>query len=137
MKAFAHDLIDAGADAFIIHGPHQLRGIEVYEGRPRELQVIKNSRFTFQKVTGYEVDAGTGAVQPLWSTPITYFVRRRHLVREQNGTERVVGRNVTAFKVFAATGENFEIFIRTQKRDPRTGEVLTVSGSIEVNPKNR
>jgi poly-gamma-glutamate synthesis protein (capsule biosynthesis protein) len=34
MVSFAHELIHAGADAFIIHGPHQLRGIEVYEGRP-------------------------------------------------------------------------------------------------------
>jgi poly-gamma-glutamate capsule biosynthesis protein CapA/YwtB (metallophosphatase superfamily) len=34
MTSFAHDVIDAGADAFIIHGPHQLRGIEVYQGRP-------------------------------------------------------------------------------------------------------
>jgi len=110
---------------------------EVFEGRPRELRVLKNSRFTFHKVTGHEIDAGIGAVQPLWSAPITYFVRRRHLIREQNGTERVIGRNVTAFKVFAETGANFEIFLRTQKRDPRTGDVLTVSGSIEVNPKNR
>ncbi|MCW6532618.1 CapA family protein [Sphingomonas sp. MMSM20] len=31
---FAHRAIDAGADAFITHGPHQLRGIEIYKGRP-------------------------------------------------------------------------------------------------------
>ena len=34
MIPFAHALIDSGADAFIIHGPHQLRGIEIYKGRP-------------------------------------------------------------------------------------------------------
>lgn len=33
-RAFAHRLIDAGADAYIVHGPHQLRGIEIYKGRP-------------------------------------------------------------------------------------------------------
>ena len=33
-QAFAHKVIDAGADAFIGHGPHQLRGIEIYKGRP-------------------------------------------------------------------------------------------------------
>ena len=27
-------MIDAGADEFIGHGPHQVRGIEVYKGRP-------------------------------------------------------------------------------------------------------
>ncbi|WP_244563615.1 CapA family protein [Ensifer aridi] len=33
-RAFAHRLIDAGADAYIAHGPHQLRGIEIYKCRP-------------------------------------------------------------------------------------------------------
>ena len=33
-QSFAHRVIDAGADAFVVHGPHQLRGIEVYKGRP-------------------------------------------------------------------------------------------------------
>ncbi|MGY8668975.1 CapA family protein [Bradyrhizobium sp. UFLA05-109] len=33
-RSFAHRLIDAGADAYVGHGPHQLRGIEIYKGRP-------------------------------------------------------------------------------------------------------
>ncbi len=32
--AFARQVIDAGADMFIGHGPHQLRGIEIYKGKP-------------------------------------------------------------------------------------------------------
>ena len=31
---FAHEAIDNGADAFIGHGPHVLRGIEIYKGKP-------------------------------------------------------------------------------------------------------
>jgi poly-gamma-glutamate synthesis protein (capsule biosynthesis protein) len=31
---FAHAMIDAGADVLVGHGPHVLRGIEVYKGRP-------------------------------------------------------------------------------------------------------
>jgi poly-gamma-glutamate capsule biosynthesis protein CapA/YwtB (metallophosphatase superfamily) len=34
MVEFTHQAIDAGANTFIIHGPHQLRGIEIYNGRP-------------------------------------------------------------------------------------------------------
>jgi poly-gamma-glutamate synthesis protein (capsule biosynthesis protein) len=30
----AHDSIDNGADAFVGHGPHILRGIEIYKGKP-------------------------------------------------------------------------------------------------------
>ncbi|MDH5760728.1 MAG: CapA family protein [Gemmatimonadota bacterium] len=31
---FTHAVIDAGADIFVGHGPHVLRGIEIYKGRP-------------------------------------------------------------------------------------------------------
>jgi poly-gamma-glutamate synthesis protein (capsule biosynthesis protein) len=31
---FARAMIDAGADVFVGHGPHVLRGIEVYKGKP-------------------------------------------------------------------------------------------------------
>jgi poly-gamma-glutamate synthesis protein (capsule biosynthesis protein) len=33
-QSFARKMIDAGADAYIGHGPHLLRGIEIYKGRP-------------------------------------------------------------------------------------------------------
>jgi poly-gamma-glutamate synthesis protein (capsule biosynthesis protein) len=34
LPRFAKAAIDAGADMFIGHGPHELRGIEIYKGRP-------------------------------------------------------------------------------------------------------
>jgi poly-gamma-glutamate capsule biosynthesis protein CapA/YwtB (metallophosphatase superfamily) len=34
LPKLAHAAIDAGADEFIGHGPHQIRGIEVYRGKP-------------------------------------------------------------------------------------------------------
>lgn len=34
LESFARDCVDAGADAFVGHGPHVLRGVEVYEGAP-------------------------------------------------------------------------------------------------------
>ncbi|MBI4312565.1 MAG: CapA family protein, partial [Chloroflexi bacterium] len=34
IKELAHAVIDAGAHAFIGHGPHQDRGMEIYKGRP-------------------------------------------------------------------------------------------------------
>lgn len=34
LPILARQTIDAGADAFVAHGPHQLRGIEVYKGKP-------------------------------------------------------------------------------------------------------
>jgi hypothetical protein len=34
VRDFAHKVIDAGADIYIGHGPHILRGIEIYHGKP-------------------------------------------------------------------------------------------------------
>ena len=34
LVTFAHAMIDAGADVFAGHGPHVLRGIEMYKGKP-------------------------------------------------------------------------------------------------------
>ncbi|ADD07532.1 CapA domain protein (plasmid) [Natrialba magadii ATCC 43099] len=34
LESFARNCIDAGADGFIGHGPHVLRGIEIYRGAP-------------------------------------------------------------------------------------------------------
>jgi poly-gamma-glutamate synthesis protein (capsule biosynthesis protein) len=34
LVTFAHAMIDAGATMFVGHGPHVLRGIEIYEGKP-------------------------------------------------------------------------------------------------------
>jgi poly-gamma-glutamate capsule biosynthesis protein CapA/YwtB (metallophosphatase superfamily) len=34
LPGFARACVDAGADAFVGHGPHLLRGIEVYKGKP-------------------------------------------------------------------------------------------------------
>jgi poly-gamma-glutamate capsule biosynthesis protein CapA/YwtB (metallophosphatase superfamily) len=34
LVTFAHAAIDAGADLFVGHGPHVVRGIEIYKGKP-------------------------------------------------------------------------------------------------------
>lgn len=34
LRAFAHRVIDEGADVVVGHGPHHLRGLEMYRGRP-------------------------------------------------------------------------------------------------------
>jgi poly-gamma-glutamate capsule biosynthesis protein CapA/YwtB (metallophosphatase superfamily) len=34
MRPLFHELIDAGADVIVRHGPHALQGVEIYKGRP-------------------------------------------------------------------------------------------------------
>lgn len=45
---FARAVIDAGADVFVGHGPHVLRGIEIYQGKPI---LYSLSNFIFQNET--------------------------------------------------------------------------------------
>src|SRR3546814_15430533 len=34
LKTLFHDVVDAGADVVVGGGPHSLRGIEIYQGKP-------------------------------------------------------------------------------------------------------
>ena len=34
LVTFARAMVDAGADIFVGHGPHVLRGVEIYKGKP-------------------------------------------------------------------------------------------------------
>ncbi len=34
LRVFIKKCIDAGATTYVVHGPHQLRGVEIYKGRP-------------------------------------------------------------------------------------------------------
>lgn len=55
---FAHAMIDAGADVVVGHGPHILRGIEVYKGKPIFYSmanfIFENDLVAFQPAENYE-----------------------------------------------------------------------------------
>jgi poly-gamma-glutamate capsule biosynthesis protein CapA/YwtB (metallophosphatase superfamily) len=54
----AHAAIDAGADIFVSHGPHILRGIEIYKGKPIFYGlgdfIFENETMLFQPAESYE-----------------------------------------------------------------------------------
>ena len=65
---FARAVVDAGADVFVGHGPHVLRGVEIYKGKPI---LYSLSNFIFQNETllrmpadSYEQYALTDDAQP-------------------------------------------------------------------------
>src|SRR5204862_3868859 len=57
--------------------------------RPRHAIIAKNSILTFQKVSGYTIDA-SGAPVVSWTTPVVYQVINRQLVRIQDGLTSVI-----------------------------------------------
>jgi poly-gamma-glutamate synthesis protein (capsule biosynthesis protein) len=54
----AHAVIDAGADMFVGHGPHVLRGVEIYEGAPIFYSlanfIFQNETVELQPADNYE-----------------------------------------------------------------------------------
>lgn len=58
LKDFAHQCIDAGADVVIGHGPHELRGIEIYKDKPIFYSlgnfIFQNETVSFQPADAYE-----------------------------------------------------------------------------------
>jgi poly-gamma-glutamate synthesis protein (capsule biosynthesis protein) len=55
LTAFAHAAIDAGAGVVVGHGPHVLRGIEIYRGRPI-LYSLGNFVFEYETVSELPAD---------------------------------------------------------------------------------
>ncbi|HEV2388626.1 MAG TPA: CapA family protein [Candidatus Acidoferrales bacterium] len=67
LVTLAHDAIDNGADVFIGHGPHQLRGIEIYKGKPIFYSLANYYFEEYQQqvipaalYAGFNVDPNTG-----------------------------------------------------------------------------
>lgn len=69
LPGFARACIDAGADMFIGHGPHQLRGIEIYKERPI-FYSLGNFAFQYQSLEPLASDAfELYKVDPFRGTP--------------------------------------------------------------------
>jgi len=83
LQPFARACIDAGADAFFAAGPHVMRGVEIYKGKPIFYCL---SNFIFQHETSYPVSAedfatyglDPGTLDPsLFSNKIFYHQQKR------------------------------------------------------------
>ncbi|WP_206428668.1 CapA family protein [Mycolicibacterium stellerae] len=67
LQPLAHTLIDAGAHAIIGHGPHMLRGIEIYHGRPI-CYSLGNFVFNLETISAFPVEVYEQQGLPLNST---------------------------------------------------------------------
>lgn len=58
LKIFCHACIDVGADVILGHGPHELRGIEIYKGKPIFYSlgnfIFQTETISVQPVEAYE-----------------------------------------------------------------------------------
>jgi poly-gamma-glutamate synthesis protein (capsule biosynthesis protein) len=74
LAAFARAMIDAGADAVVGHGPHVLRGIEIYRGKPI-LYSLGNFLFQYETVSELPSDDYDAVDLPATARPDDFFDR--------------------------------------------------------------
>lgn len=77
LKSFSHQCIDAGADAIIGHGPHELRGIEIYRKKPI-FYSLGNFIFETDTVRVQPADAYENVNMPNTTTVGAYISMRNH-----------------------------------------------------------
>jgi len=74
LTALAHAMIDAGADVVVGHGPHVLRGIEIYRGRPI-FYSLGNFLFEYESVKELPADDYESVDLPPTAGPDDFFDR--------------------------------------------------------------
>jgi poly-gamma-glutamate synthesis protein (capsule biosynthesis protein) len=85
LESFARDCVDAGADAFLGHGPHLLRGVEVYDGAPIFYSL---GDFAMQNETVGRLPAdiyGRYDLDPQASEPADLYDARTYEMEDQRG----------------------------------------------------
>ena len=74
LATFARAMIDAGADAVVGHGPHVLRGIEIYRGKPI-FYSLGNFLFEYETVSELPADDYEAVDLPATARPGDFFDR--------------------------------------------------------------
>jgi poly-gamma-glutamate synthesis protein (capsule biosynthesis protein) len=75
ITTFCREAVDAGADIILGHGPHQLRGVDVYRGKPI-LYGLGNFIFQYETVRVQPADYYERLALPPTSTPADAFDAR-------------------------------------------------------------
>lgn len=99
LPTFARAMIDAGADAFVGHGPHVLRGIEIYKGRPIFYSL---GDFVFQNETLLRYPTDNYEEQRLGpdAQPNDYLNRRYDFDKAGFPSDRLIWESVVALPRF-------------------------------------
>ncbi len=108
LVAFAHAAIDAGADVFVGHGPHVLRGIEIYKGKPIFYSLgnflFQNDTIRFQPQENY-----AQYNLPLTATPADFYDARSANDTRSYPADHEYWESVEAEAVFNSKREVTEI----------------------------
>jgi len=108
LVTFAHAAIDAGADLFVGHGPHVLRAVEIYKGKPIFYSVanfiFQNESLPFQPQESYDPYN-----LPLEATTADYFDARSANDTRSFPADQKIWESMVAEAVFNGKRELQEI----------------------------
>jgi poly-gamma-glutamate capsule biosynthesis protein CapA/YwtB (metallophosphatase superfamily) len=134
IETFCRAAIDAGADAVFGHGPHVLRGIEIYQGKPimYSLGNFMMQSSTLQRVpaemyTRYEVDAFTGTPADIWDKRLGKELIRQNRIYYESAVARLSWEDgkVTKFSLHP-------IHLGTDNARPIQGRPILARGDMAV-----
>lgn len=106
---FAHELIDAGADAILGHHPHQFQGIEMYKGKPI-LYSLGNFMFDQndpenQESFIMEMKLGEEGLEGLRAIPVKIEGKRKIVLLEEQEAAPLLERQISLSEVLGAEGQ--------------------------------
>ena len=93
LETFARACVDAGADAILGHGPHELRGIEIYKGKPI-FYSLGNFIFQTETVSTQPVDAYLKKGMPADTKVGAYMANRSANGTRGYGTQKPIWKAV-------------------------------------------
>ncbi len=119
LRGFARAVVDAGADLVLGHGPHVLRGMEIYKDRLIAYSLGNFATYGRFNLSGF---LGVGVVLDVTLTPDGRFVTGKLLPTKQQGAG-IPSRD--------EAGEAIDL-IRTLSQDdfPQTGVQVAGDGSL-------
>lgn len=123
LRRFTHAVVDAGADLVIGHGPHVLRGMELYQGRLIAYSLGNFATYGRFNLSGNQ---GIGAILDVTLLPDGRFAEGRILGTRQVGEGRPVPdpANAAADLVRVLTAQDF----------PQWGVTVAQDGTIGPRP---
>lgn len=134
LVAFAHAMIDAGADLFAGHGPHVLRGIEIYKGKPIFYSlanfIFENETVRFQPQESYDQFK-----LPLTASPPDFYDARSANDTRSFSADRKMWESMLAEAVFNSKRELqridlYPITLGFGASRPRRGRPLPADGEL-------
>lgn len=134
VEVFCRAVIDAGADGVFGHGPHILRGIEIYRGKPifYSLGNFMMQSSTMQRVPAemyprYDLEAHTNSLADIWDARLQKELIRQDRIYYESALARI---SIKGGELAGIT--LYPVHLGTESPRPQQGRPLLARGELAV-----